>query len=332
MRCSFFLAGEGSLEALRGADPDQDWRVFHRGERNWILQTYLRLAGSGLPVELTDMPPDDGLVLFHAKHAVALAKRLPPDSPAVLVGVRADNREPLIADFEIVQNGAFADGARRFFLPHWPQPGLVPRDPERGTRIERVVYKGFDQNVHRDFLAPAWSRALAERGMEWVTDGTHFAGPATDRETLTWPNYRDADVILAIRPADRRLWTSKPATKLVNAWLAGVPAILGPEVAYRELRRSELDYLEAASAAEAGQALDRLAADPALYRAMVENGRARAAEFSFETLTRRWMELLGETLPRRADTPEVRRSRKVPLPLRATSRRVKRWLSLRPAR
>jgi hypothetical protein len=49
MRCSFFLAGEGSLEALREADPDRDWRVFHRGERNWVLQTYLRLAASGSP-------------------------------------------------------------------------------------------------------------------------------------------------------------------------------------------------------------------------------------------------------------------------------------------
>ena len=36
---TFCLAGEDDLDALRGIDPDSDWRELARGERAWILQT-----------------------------------------------------------------------------------------------------------------------------------------------------------------------------------------------------------------------------------------------------------------------------------------------------
>jgi hypothetical protein len=135
--------------------------------------------------------------------------------------------------------------------------------------------------------------------------------------------------VVALRPPDRRLHTGKPATKLINAWRAGAPAVLGPEVAYRELRRSELDYLEAASLAEARAAVERLAGDPQLYRAMVDNGHTRARELSFAATTGRWAELLFETLPPLAAPLATRR--RPPLPLRIAGRRLLRWATLRPA-
>ncbi|MEA2603334.1 MAG: hypothetical protein QOF89_4326 [Acidobacteriota bacterium] len=329
MRVTFFLDGEEEPEALAGLDPDRDWRAFQRGERIWILQTFLRLARAGRPVELAATPPAEGVVVFHAKHARALRQQWRRLGDAVLVGVRADNREPLIADFEVVQNGLFADGRRRFHIPHWPQPGIVPRDSGRGTAIRRLVYKGFDQNLHPDFRLPAWRDFLAVRGIEWGVDSAVFAGRDSDRLALEWPDFREVDVTLAVRPRDGRRWTNKPSSKLVNAWLAGVPAMLGPEQAYRELRRSELDFFEVSSLAEAKTAVDRLLADPGLYRAMVENGHARAADFTAGALLPQWEKLLFETIPALAPP---RWSRRVPLPLRAAGRWVGRAASLRPAR
>ncbi|HVR99524.1 MAG TPA: glycosyltransferase, partial [Thermoanaerobaculia bacterium] len=258
------------------------------------------------------------------------ARRLPRRRDVVLVGARADNREPLIADFEVLQNGRFADGRRRFYMPHWPQPGLIPRDPARGTNLARLVYKGFDRNLHPAFRSAEWRRFLAGRGIEWVTDSMAFAGRATDKMAVEWPDFRQVDAVLAVRPDERSQRTAKPATKLLNAWLAGVPALLGPEYAFRELRRSELDYLEVGSLAEAEEAVRRLQADPGLYRAMVENGRARGAEYTVEATVRRWAELLYETIPARA----ARRSwtRRVPLPLKVPARALARLLTLRPAR
>lgn len=298
MRCTFFLAGE-DLESLSRIDPDRDWRELQTGERAWILQTYLQLRRAGHPVDLSGTAPEDGLVVFHAKQAKELLRQRSRLRDAVLVGVRADNREPLIADFEILQNGFFADGRRRFFVPHWPQPGLLPRDPARGERIERLAYKGFAANLHPAFRSAAWKDFLSSEGIEWVEDAVAFAG--RNRLDLEWPDFRTVDLLLAVRPPERKMRHSKPATKLVNAWLAGVPALLGPEQAFQELRRSELDYLEVATLAEAREAVRRLLRDPGLYRAMVENGRRRAGDFAPEALAPRWAELLFETIPALAE-------------------------------
>lgn len=328
MRCTFFLAGE-DLEALSRIDPDRDWRELQTGERAWILQTWLRLRRAGHPVELSATAPEDGLVVFHAKQAKDLLRQRSRLRDAVLVGVRADNREPLIADFEILQNGAFADGRRRFSLPHWPQSGLLPRDPARGERIERIAYKGFAANLHPDFRTPAWTGFLAGEGIEWVVDAVAFDG--RNRRELDWPDFRAVDLALAVRPPEKKQRRSKPATKLVNAWLAGVPALLGPELAFQELRRSELDYLEVASVAEAREAVLRLRRAPGLYRAMVENGRRRGAELTHEAIVALWGKLLFETIPALA----ARRSgwaRRLPLPARAAGRWLARTVTLRPAR
>lgn len=329
---TFFLPGEADLAALARLDPEGDWREFVRGERAWILQTYLRLVRAGYPAALAGTLPESGLVVFHAKHKrrlLACGRRL---ARVTLVGVRADHREPAVADFEVLQNGRFADGRRRFHLPHWPQAGLVPRDPARRTRVARVAYKGFLGNLHPGFRQSAWRRFLDGLGIDWATDAVEFSGRATDPGALSWNDYSGVDLVLAVRPPSRRLHTAKPATKLFNAWHAGTPALLGPEWAYREVRRSPLDYLEVASPDEARLAVTRLAESPDLYRRMVEHGRRRAQEVSFEAVTRRWAELLYETLPPLAALPAVERLRRLPPRLKIGVKSCRRLLALQPRR
>ena len=325
---SFFLPAEEDLERLKRLDPDREPAPFARGERAWILQTFLRLRAAGHPVELVDTPPSEGLIVYHAKHGGEIARHWRRLGDAVLVGVRADNREPTTADFQVVQNRVYEDGRSRFFVPFWSQPGLVARDPARGARIERVAFKGFAANLHSDFRSPSWADLLRRRGIEWIFDAVDFRGSATAEDQLRWADFRDVDLVVAVRPPDRRGYTGKPATKLYNGWLAGVPALLGPEPAYRELRTSDLDYLEVDSVESAIAAIDRLRAEPQLYLAMVAHGRERAAAFTPAAILEQWVELLWRRIPALAPQRPLQH---LPHWLRPPVRRVRRILDRRPA-
>jgi hypothetical protein len=100
------------------------------------------------------------------------------------------------------------------------------------------------------------------------------------------------DVVVSLRSDLSHQYPHKPASKLINAWLAGVPAILGPEVAYQELRESDLDYIEACSLDDVIDGVKRLKEDDGLYDDMVQNGKARAEAFTIESIVDRWAELL----------------------------------------
>jgi hypothetical protein len=307
-----FLLDEDGIEGLRALDPRRDWREFQRGERAWVLQTHFHLTAAGYPARLVSRLPEAGIVVFHSKQRRALRRR---HSGLVLVGIRGDVKAPRVADFEVVQNARSADGRRSFFIPLWPQPGLMPRDRARGAAVRRAAYKGFDLNLDPYFRSPDWRGFLAERRIEWVLDSVPFAERRLRSEALDWPDFRAVDLLLAVRPAGARRLESKPATKLYNAWLAEVPALLGPDPAFAELRRSPLDYCEVAAPEQAKSAVRRLCGEPELYRRMVEHGRARAAEFTIEATVKRWLAFLEEILPERLAATEGGPRRRFMLPL-----------------
>jgi hypothetical protein len=112
-----------------------------------------------------------------------------------------------------------------------------------------------------------------------------------------WHDYSDCDALVAVRPTggeDGDDVLRKPASKLWNAWLAGVPAVLSAEPAYAELRESELDYLEARDVADIKAQLTVLAKDPALRRKMQERGRERVAELRAERIVEDWAAIFRE--------------------------------------
>ena len=303
---TFYLPKLSDPARFDDIDPEEDWTPFRSARGQSIPHTYVRLRQAGNPVQISNRPPSGGIaVVFAGDMRRFGAARLRRDSTLV-VCVQTDRRVPEVsrADVIVEHNGLREDGLRHVFIPNWPQPGMLPRDTNR-VGLQTVTYKGAAENLHPDFLTGQWARDLAQLGLTFVVDAPierdderlRGLGSAIEIGSSTnWHDYSRADVTLAVRPDARHRYRHKPAVKLVNAWRAGTPALLGPEPAYQELRRSDLDYIEVSSAEEAAEALARLRGDPALYRDMVENGRERAAAFSVASITERWQTLLFETL------------------------------------
>jgi hypothetical protein len=304
---SFYLP---ERQALGGRDPvtidpDRDWPIFGTGAYVWILQTFLRLHVAGAPVRLVEKPPATGLVVAHAVHLERLFAEAASPSDLTVVVAQSDKGPQPLADFSIVQNGDGVD-SHRFFIPSWLQPGLVPRLHERGTRVEGVAYCGSIKELHPDLASPAWAELLRARGFNWDCRAIAFGGSDRLYSQLRWNDYSSTDVVVALRAEASWDIRPKPAAKLQNAWAAGVPAILSPEKPYRELRRSQLDYLEARNSADVLAALETLRSNPGLYSDMAQNGLERARDFRPDRLVARWMDVLWREIPKSADRHSYR--------------------------
>lgn len=207
-----------------------------------------------------------------------------PGPRQFLVSINGDEAPDPFAQMHVTQNRSQARlVSDAHYVPLWPQPGIIGRDPTRGETFNSLAYFGDDRNIAPELLGADWTGFLAGRGVAW-----HVRNAQSSRNT----DFSDIDVVIGVRSFRRAGYIRKPASKLVNAWIAGVPAILGREIAFREQRRSAVDYLEVDSVAAARDAVDRLAASPALRRSMIENGVARALEFTAPAIAARWRHLL----------------------------------------
>lgn len=253
---------------------------------NWTWRTWKQLSESGLACRLVDQLPAEGIVVCAACNLPLFHR---PGARQVIVCCVADSPPPFFTQLNVYQCRTQADQARRSghlpaaaYVPHWPQPGLLPRDPARGDAFENVDYFGA-----ADQLAPTLREAGFVRDVErlGLTLRYHFE---------FFHDYTATDAVLAARSFGGPVVRHKPASKLVNAWLAGVPAILGAEEGFRELRRTPDDYLEIDSPAECLAALRSLRDDPQRRQRMRSNAAQRRADYSSEALIAQWSQLLQQ--------------------------------------
>lgn len=201
------------------------WEGFAYGVFSWTLQTYLRLQATGFPCKLVSSMPEEGIVLTHRD---CLPDNLQPGSRLLIVCLQADRKRHPYAQLHIVQNAQAALKKSvtplwdNYYIPHWFQPGLIPRHPERGDRFENIAFFGKEENLAPELKQPSWNEQLQALGLSW-----HIV--SSDK----WNDYSYVDAVLAVRELNiQATYTSKPATKLYNAWQAGVPAILGCDSAF----------------------------------------------------------------------------------------------------
>lgn len=270
-----------------------NWVSFGRGPNIWTYFTAIVLQEKGYPVEITTEIPEEGIVLSHSRYLPQ--KRIVNDK-AILVCIRADYGRNHMAHIHIVQNPEQPhmkgkDAIERFFIPgpsfyipYWPQPGLIPRDSKRGDKFENVVYMGAPKNLREDLRSPEFAEELAKEGINFKI--------VTLRSL--WHDYSQVDAVLAVRPESRDSDLRKPPSKLINAWLARVPAILGPESAFRALKKSEFDYLEVKNLEEIKKAILFLRDNKNFREKMIQNGIIRSKDYTIDSIANRWIKFFEE--------------------------------------
>lgn len=275
---------------------DDNWNGFGIGIHAWTLQTYLRLKADSFPCNLVNELPTEGIVLVH-RNCLRAHKNLKPGHKLLLICLKGELKQYIHAQLHVVQNSLETEFIENsYYLPHWTQPGLIPRDPARGDRFENVAFFGHEANLAPELRHPSWQKQLTALELNWQPIINRNSWDDYSQINNSWNDYSQVDAIVAVRSFDRQKYITKPATKLYNSWLAGVPAILGCESAYQAEYKSELDYLEVTSLADLILALKQLRNDPALCRAMIKNGQIRAQAIQPSNLTAKWRTFLENTV------------------------------------
>jgi hypothetical protein len=255
------------------------WGVYH-----WVLQTYLYLKSAGLRVELHNRMPDRGVIVTHMD---CLDYGFRPSAQQYLVVMLVDRDVPHPrAALHVVHNPVqrLQMGLPSRYMPPWPQVGLLARDAAHGDRFEVVGYFGYPHNLDPSLNDARFLDRLAGLGLRM------HVPPAAE-----WHDFRHVDCVLAVRNLGRvQRHLNKPVLKLLNAWLAGVPAVLGHEAAFVEQGSPGRGYLEACSPDEVIASLTALRDDLALRKALVAHGRAAAATYEPPATIERWRRLLLE--------------------------------------
>jgi hypothetical protein len=278
------------IDSLTEDDVNLQEQRFRGGAVNWVLQTYLQVRAGLATAKVTSSIGDaihPGCV--NVVHRDLLNRLSRAAKCATIVGVRADRPPFELADFEVLQNDLHIAPGRQFYIPFWPQPGLIRRDPARGSEIRKIAYMGETGTTSPWLLSDAFRQTLLAIGVE------------LEVRRKRWADYSDVDLVLCHRREAPCMLLQKPASKLVNAWLAGSPALLGDEPAYANIRQSALDYVSIKNASDVLVAIERFRNVPGLYQQVVENGTRRSLEFTVAKTTERWLSLLlGHALPQDA--------------------------------
>jgi len=258
--------------------------------QNWILLTYARLARAGWPVELCHTMPENGIVIALTGN---LSKSFRPASGTFLTGVVADGIPHPACHFHVLQNPLHAGRLpRSCYLPHWPQPGLISRNPSRGDRFENLAFIGDPRNLAPELRDPAFLARIQKKFGILFRPGS----------TADWNDYSDADAVLAIRKFGPQPFLRKPATKLYNAWMAGVPFLGGSDSAFFSEGCPGVNYLRCTTSAEMESSLDALHRDAGLRHRLVAAGREAAKRFTPGCILSRWSNLLDARLAVEART------------------------------
>lgn len=295
----FWLDDKSSAEAAVNWDPDSDPEQFSSGVGHALIEVYARLRQRGHRVTIGPRVPGavDVVVWFPdgADPRATLSKRwqVAPYAQILIRGDRKLSWMPLIEpDVTIVPNRSNiwqnrVNGEARF-IPLLPQRGLLPRRPERFGSLTTVAFKGNPENVP-DYLRDAsFINDLKRNGLSLRMD----VPTITDGEFNRWHDFTDVDVTLCVRaPSDEYNLTRKPATRLINGWVAGSIPLIAPEPAYLELCVDGKDALVVEGPDAIIKVLQRLKNDPSMLLQVESSVRARGIEFSPQVILKQWEDL-----------------------------------------
>jgi len=254
----------------------------------WIYQTWALLTEAGIKTSLVHELPTSGLVLALSGNLDESFRSNHYASDFFLVDIVADGLPHPAAHFHLVQNKMHAKRLpHSHFIPLWPQAGLIPRQKNRSSLFERIAFFGDPKNLASELRSLTWQERLTnELSLKFEVRRSH-----------QWHDYSDIDAVIAIRDFSRARHFHKPATKLYNAWLAGVPFIGGNDSAYQSDGRPGIDYLVAQSPEEVLGQLRKLKEDASFRSNLIEKGHCSEKKFNQSATLEHWKILIQTTLP-----------------------------------
>ena len=300
MTIGFWVSEPPTAAAFAAWDPDREPATYASGVGHNVLELAKRADAHGRTVAVgRDDLPSVCPVVFLLKDAMGSAPNLRSALRAVqrargrFAVVRSDT--PIGWSFPVRPTLEFMPTRRavveswQLWLPPLPQRGLRPRAPERTGRIETLVLKCNPENIPPELRASEWTASLAQRGVSWVLD----TPTQTDGSDQHWHDFTEVDAVLCA-PHPGSDVARKPATRLINAWIAGCVPLAAREPAYLELGRDHVDTLFFDDMSECPLLLEALRADPARIRSMEVQIARRAAEFSTTRVSLRWLDALDK--------------------------------------
>ncbi|PSF38527.1 hypothetical protein C7H19_05960 [Aphanothece hegewaldii CCALA 016] len=262
------------------------WRSHHSNFMAWIAQTYFYLKQAGFPCKITEKIPDEGILIADRD---TLANNYPFLDQVMLICAKSDKEYHPSAHLHTIHNPIDWQKEKNtiwnpHLINHWPIPGLIPRDKKRLSNVENIAYIGSKSQIAPELISTTWKDALSSLNCHWL--------PIFN--SSQWNDYTCLDVIVAARSFESNIYLNKGAIKLINAWHAGVPAILTPESGFMAERKTDLDFIIVRSVDEAIQAVKKLKNYPELYHKMVENGYERAKETSIQQTLNKWVSFFND--------------------------------------
>ncbi|MCC8422974.1 glycosyltransferase [Photorhabdus thracensis] len=262
-------------------DPDDiPERLYRKGRACWVFQTLITLNyyfRDKIECSVGSQCRSDAINLMHYDD---FGSRVKPWKGLTVV-CRADRPPVVGADYVIEQNKNVEKNGG-IFISHWPQPGLKPRIAN-DNEIKTLGYFGHTDGLPEDFVTDDLRQRLAKLGVTLRISSND------------WTDYRDIDVAISFRRKQHNVeLESKPASKLINAWIAGCAFICDNEPAMQAVYENELDYLIAKNPDEFIDAVIRLKQHPNLYQLMIKNGKKRLEMFSREAVAIHWYHLFND--------------------------------------
>jgi hypothetical protein len=179
------------------------------------------------------------------------------------------------------------EGINSTFIPHWLQPELLQRNPNR-EGVRKVAYVGQLWNGNFAGTIEEWKAVFEPHGIEFTTLGSN-----------EWNNLSEIDVLVGIRTFNTNTHNTKPPSKLLNAWHGRIPFIGGYDSAFVQVGTPGKDYLVAKNLDEVLEAVLNLKNNPKLYQEIVANGTKKAQEFTTEKIAETWEKVLTGEVARR---------------------------------
>lgn len=290
----FYLKTDQSLVFPKHIDECWKWLVTTKnlgwlGKYHWILQPFLllkkfnilaSLSEKGYECFITNKIPQSGILITHPD---CLPKRLEPNKRLLVVITLVDRCFDRVTcgDLFIVHNPIQVNYLEKpgYFIPPIPQINILPRHKDREGRFENISFFGYEKELSIEFKKKFFIDELKKLKLKFNVVSHE-----------KWNDFSEVDAILAVRNFDssQSSYSNKAFLKLINAWLAGVPAILGNESAYRIIGEKSKNYIEVNSIEQVILSLKQLKENIEFRKKLIKNGEIKSKEYDFEKVIREW--------------------------------------------